>query len=115
MTTIVRREGYAPASDWLTEESAKALQDWWGLSARLVRESVGAPAWADYVDEEGGAWTRAGLFGEYMAFVTACHSEEIVSACLFAEPVRCFEAFESWVSGRVFAGELVRLVGEGEA
>jgi hypothetical protein len=115
MTTAARREDYAPASDWLTDENGKALRDWWGRCGRLLRESVDAPAWADYVDRNGGAWTRAGLFGEYVALVTAFHSEAMVSACLFADPARCFAEFESWVAGCVWDGELVRLVDECEA
>lgn len=39
--------GYSPAWEWLDDWQHDALRDWWGNSSRLVRESVGAPDWAE--------------------------------------------------------------------
>lgn len=34
-------DGYSPAWEWLSVWQLEELQNWWGNSARLVRENVG--------------------------------------------------------------------------
>lgn len=117
MAVIVRREGYAPASDWLNGQDAAALRDWWGTCARLLRESVrGVPDWAEYVDRDGGAWTRAALYDRMIS-----DAVEAVGQASVDKVIRRYGSewllrqFDTWLKGLVWGGELVRLVGEGEA
>lgn len=94
----------------------EALQDWWGNSARLVRESVGAPDWAKYVDRDGNAWTRNGLLTRMLLDAIDLHGGAHVEAILNRlGPERARDMLDGWIAGRVFMGELVRLVSEGEA
>lgn len=56
-------DGYSPAWEWLSVWQLEALQDWWGTSAHLARESVRGPiertpdgAVADAVSDAVRAW-----------------------------------------------------------
>lgn len=109
-------DGYSPAWEWLSVWQLEALQDWWGNSARLVRESVGAPEWAEYADRDGNAWSREGLLARMIQDALDLYGETHVDATIERvghEGMRA--AFDGWIECRVFAGELVRLVSESEA
>lgn len=113
---ILPCEGYSPAWEWLSVWQLEALQDWWGNSARLVRESVGAPDWAEYVDRDGAAWTREGLLMRLILDAIDLYGESHADATIKdIGNDGMIEMLDGWIDGRVFAGELVRLVGEGEA
>lgn len=108
--------GYSPAWEWMSVWQLEALQDWWGASARLVRESVGAPDWAEYVDRGGAAWSREGLLTRMIVDAIDLFGEAHVDATIKdLGNDGMIEMLDGWIDGRVFAGELVRLVGEGEA
>ena len=109
-------DGYSPAWEWLSVWQLEALQDWWGNSARLVRERVGAPEWAEYVDRDGAAWSCEGLLTRLILDALDLYGEAHVDAA--AENIGndgMIEMLDGWIGARVFAGELVRLVDEGEA
>lgn len=109
-------EGFSPAWEWADDWQLDVLRDWWGLSARLVRESVGAPAWAEYLDRDGAAWTRRALIGRMILDAIDVYGEAHVEATLDElGSERARDVLDGWIDGRVFAGELVRLVGEDEA
>lgn len=108
--------GYSPAWEWLNDWQHDALRDWWGNSARLVRESVGAPDWAEYVDRDGNAWSREGLLTSLVLDAIDLYGESHVDATIKQlGNDGMIEMLDGWIDARVFAGELVRLVGEGEA
>ena len=109
-------DGYSPAWEWLSVWQLEALQDWWGNSSRLVRESVGAPDWGEYVDRNGGAWSREGLLTRLILDAIDLFGEAHVDVTikeLGNDGVT--EMLDGWIDTRVFAGELVRLVSEDEA
>ena len=109
-------DGYSPAWEWMSVWQLEALRDWWGNSARLVRESVGAPDWAEYVDRDGSAWTRETLLTRMILDAIDVHGEAHVNATLERlGPDGARDMLDGWIDARVFAGELVRLVGEDEA
>lgn len=108
--------GYSPAWEWLNDWQHDALRDWWGNSSRLVRESVGAPEWAEYVDRDGNAWSREGLLAGLVLDGIDLFGEAHVDATIKdLGNDGMTEMLDGWIDARVFAGELVRLVGEGEA
>lgn len=108
--------GYSPGWEWLSVWQLEALQDWWGTSSRLVRESVGAPDWAEYVDRGGNAWSREGLLTRLILDAIDLFGEAHVDVTIKElGNDGMTEMFDGWIDARVFAGELVRLVGEGEA
>lgn len=109
-------DGYSPAWEWLSVWQLEALQDWWGTSARLARESVGAPDWAEYVDRGGAAWTREALLTRLILDAVDLYGESHVDSTireLGNDGV--IEMLDGWIAARVFAGELVHLVVEDEA
>lgn len=109
-------EGYSPAWEWLSVWQLEELQNWWGTSARLVRESVGAPDWAEYVDRDGNAWTREGLLVRLVLDAIDLYGESHVDATI--EHIGndgMIEMLDGWLECRVFAGELVRLIDGDEA
>lgn len=107
--------GYSPAWEWLNDWQHDALRDWWGNSSRLVRESVGAPDWAEYVDRDGNAWSREGLLTRLVLDGIDVFGESHVDATIKdLGNDGMIEMLDGWIDARVFAGELVRLVGEGE-
>lgn len=109
-------DGYSPAWEWLSVWQLDALQDWWGNSARLVRESVGAPDWAEYVDRDGAAWTREGLLTRMIVDAIDLYGESHVDATIkHIGNDGMIEMLDGWLEARVFCGELVRIVGEDEA
>lgn len=109
-------EGYSPAWEWLSVWQLEALQDWWGNSARLVRESVGAPDWAEYVDRDGAAWTREGLLTRLILDAIDLYGGSHVDATIKElGNDGMVEMLDGWIDARMFAGELVRVVGGGEA
>lgn len=109
-------DGYSPAWEWLSVWQLEALQDWWGTSVRLARESVGAPAWAEYVDRGGAAWSRKGLLTRLVFDAIDLYGESHVDVTIKRiGNDGMVEMLDGWIDARVFAGELVRLVGEGEA
>lgn len=109
-------EGFSPAWEWADDWQLDALRDWWGLSARLVRESVGAPDWAEYLDRDGAAWTRRALIGRMILDAIDVHGEAHVEAVLDElGPERARYVLDGWIEARVFAGDLVLLVSESEA
>lgn len=108
-------EGYSPAWEWMTMGQMDVLRDWWGTSARLVRESVGAPDWADYVDRGGAAWSREGLLTRMVFDAIDTFGEAHVDATIERVGNESMRAMlDGWIDGRVFCGDLVRLVGEDE-
>lgn len=109
-------DGYSPAWEWMNAWQHDTLRDWWGNSARLVRESVGAPDWADYVDRDGNAWSKVGLFADLVFKAIDVYEDAHVNASLAdLDSVQMDAMLRGWIDARVFCGELVRLVGEGEA
>lgn len=109
-------DGYSPSWEWLDTWQLDALQDWWGSSARLARESVGAPAWAEYVDRDGAAWSREGLLVRLVFDAIDLFGEAHVDATIKElGNDGMTEMLDGWLEARVFAGELVRLVSESEA
>lgn len=109
-------KGFSPAWEWMSVWQLEALQDWWGDSARLVRESVGAPEWAEYVDRDGAAWSREGLLTRLVFDAIDLYGESHVDATIkYIGNDGMIEMLDGWIEARVFTGELVRLVGEGEA
>lgn len=108
--------GYSPGWERMSVWQLEALQDWWGNSARLVRESVGAPDWAEYVDRDGNAWSREGLLTRLVLDGIDVFGESHVDATIKdIGNDGMIEMLDGWIDARVFAGELVRLVSEGEA
>ena len=113
---MVPCKGFSPAWEWLSVWQLEALQDWWGTSARLARESVGAPDWAEYVDRAGAVWSREGLLARLVFDAIDLYGESHVDSTireLGNDGV--IEMLDGWIGARVFVGELVCLVGEGEA
>lgn len=109
-------DGYSPAWEWMSVWQLEALQDRWGNSARLVRESVGAPDWAEYVDRDGAAWSREGLLTRLVLDAIDLYGESHVDATIqHIGNDGMIEMLDGWLEARVFCGELVRLVGEDEA
>lgn len=109
-------EGYSPAWEWLNDWQLDALRDWWGNSARLVRESMDAPDWAEYVDRDGNAWSRSGLLADLVfKAIDVYGAVHVNDALADLDSVQMDAMLQGWINARVFAGELVRLVGEGEA
>lgn len=109
-------DGYSPAWEWLSVWQLEELQNWWGNSARLVRENVGAPAWAEYVDRDGSAWSREGLLVRLVFDAIDLFGEAHVDATIKElGNDGMVEMLDGWLEARVFAGELVRLVSESEA
>jgi hypothetical protein len=109
-------EGFSPAWEWLSVWQVEELQKWWGNSARLVRKSVGAPEWAEYADRDGNAWSRRGLLVRLVLDAIDLYGESYVDATIKElGNDGMIEMLDRWIDARVFAGELVRLVGEGEA
>ena len=109
-------DGYSPAWEWLSVWQLEALQDWWGTSAHLARESVGAPDWAEYVDRGGAAWSREGLLTRLILDAIDLFGEAQVDAEIKElGNDGMAEMLDGWLGARVFAGELVRLVSADEA
>lgn len=109
-------DGYSPAWEWLSVWQWEALQDWWGNGAQLVRESVGAPAWAEYVDRDGAAWSREGLLVRLVFDALNLYGETRVDTMIKdIGNDGMVEMLDGWIDARVFRGDLVRLVSEGEA
>lgn len=109
-------DGYSPSWEWLNAWQLDALRDWWGTSACLVRESVGAPDWAEYVDRDGAAWSREGLLTRLVFDAIDLFGEAHVDAMIKdLGNDGMIEMLDGWLEARVFAGELVRLVSESEA
>lgn len=109
-------EGFSPVWEWMNMWQFDAFRRWWGNSARLVRKSVGAPDWAEYVDRDGNAWTREGLLARMIQDALDLYGEAHVDATIERvghEGMRA--AFDGWIECRVFAGELVRLIDGGAA
>lgn len=104
-------EGFSPAWEWMSLWQFDAFRGWWGTSARLVRESVGAPGWAEYVDRDGNAWTREGLLVRVIMDAFDLYGAAHVDATVERvghDGMR--DMLDGWIDARVFAGELVRLV-----
>ena len=117
MTTWIMApcDGYSPAWEWLNAWQLDALRDWWGDSARLVRESVNAPDWAEYVDRDGNAWSKSGLLAGLIFEAIGVYGDVHVNDALAnLDPVEMDAMLRGWITARVFAGELVRLVSESE-
>lgn len=113
---VLPSNGYSPAWEWLNDWQHDALRDWWGNSSRLVRESVGAPDWAEYVDRDGNAWSREGLLVRLVLDAIDVYGESHVDATIKdIGNDDMVEMLDRWINARVFAGELVCLVSEGEA
>lgn len=109
-------EGFSPGWEWLSVWQLEELQKWWGNSARLVRESVSAPEWAEYVDRDGSAWSREGLLVRLVFDAIDLFGEAHVDATIKElGNDGMVEMLDGWLEARVFAGELVRLVSESEA
>lgn len=109
-------DGYSPAWEWLSVWQLEELQNWWGNSARLVRENVGAPAWAEYVDRDGNAWSREGLLVRLVFDAIDLFGEAHVDATIRElGNDGMVEMLDWWLEARVFAGELVRLISESDA
>lgn len=109
-------DGYSPSWEWMSVWQLEALQDWWGTSARLARETVGAPDWADYVDRGGNAWSKSGLLADLVLKAIDVYGDAHVNDVLAdLDPVEMDAMLYGWIGARVFAGDLVRLVSENEA
>lgn len=109
-------EGYSPAWEWLSVWQLESLQNWWGTSARLARGSIGAPAWAEYVDRRGAAWSREGLLTRLAFDAIDLYGEAHVDATIKdIGNDGMIEMLDGWIEARVFCGELVCVVGEDEA
>lgn len=109
-------DGYSPAWEWARPGTLEALREFWGRSERLVRESVGAPDWAEYVDRDGSAWAREALLARLILDAVDLYGESHVDSMireLGNDGV--IEMLDGLIAARVFAGELVRLVVEDEA
>lgn len=117
MTSImVPCEGYSPAWEWARPGTLEALREFWGRSERLVRESVGAPAWGEYVGRDGTVWTREALLTRLILDAIDVFGEAHVDAEIKElGNDGMVEMLDWWLGARVFAGELVLLVSEDEA
>lgn len=113
---MVPCKGFSPAWEWAGLGTLEVLRDLWGRRARFVRESVGAPDWAEYVDRAGAVWSREGLLARLVFDAIDLYGESHVDSTireLGNDGV--IEMLDGWIAARVFAGELVRLVVEDEA
>lgn len=113
---MVPCEGFSPVWEWAGPGALGVLRELWGRRARFVRESVGAPDWAEYVDRAGAAWSREGLLTRLVFDAIDLYGESHVDATIKQlGNDGMVEMLDGWIDARVFVGELVRLVGEGEA
>lgn len=113
---MVPCEGFSPVWEWAGPGALGVLRELWGRRARFVRESVGAPDWAEYVDRAGVAWSREGLLTRLVFDAIDLYGESHVDATIKQlGNDGMVKMLDGWIDARVFVGELVRLVGEGEA
>lgn len=113
---MVPCEGFSPAWEWAGPGTLEVLRELWGRRARFVRESVGAPDWAEYVDRAGAVWSREGLLTRLVFDAIDLYGESHVDVTIKRiGNDGMVEMLDGWIDARVFAGELVRLVGEDEA
>nr|DAS06573.1 MAG TPA: Selenoprotein, putative [Caudoviricetes sp.] len=113
---MVPCEGFSPVWEWAGPGALGVLRELWGRRARFVRESVGAPDWAEYVDRAGAAWSREGLLTRLVFDAIDLYGESHVDATIKQlGNDGMVKMLDGWIDARVFVGELVRLVGEGEA
>lgn len=54
------------AGEYMTPEQLVALQGSWDVGEFLLRESVGAPEWAQFVDRDGTAYSIEALAEEWL-------------------------------------------------
>ena len=101
----------------VTGEALEAMQDAWDERESFTRAELGgAPDWAEYVDRDGAAWSREGLLACLVFDAIDLFGEAHVDATIKdLGNDGMTEMLDGWIDARVFAGELVRLVGEGEA
>lgn len=113
---MVPCEGFSPVWEWAGPGALGVLRELWGRRARFVRESVGAPDWAEYVDRAGAAWSREGLLTRLVFDAIDLYGESHVDATIKQlGNDGMVKMLDGWIDARVFVGELVRLVGEDEA
>lgn len=116
VSMMVPCEGFSPVWEWAGPGALGVLRELWGRRARFVRESVGAPDWAEYVDRAGAAWSREGLLTRLVFDAIDLYGESHVDATIKQlGNDGMVKMLDGWIDARVFVGELVRLVGEGEA
>ena len=113
---MVPCEGFSPVWEWAGPGALGVLRELWGRRARFVRESVGAPDWAEYVDRAGAAWSREGLLTRLVFDAIDLYGESHVDATIKQlGNDGMVKMLDGWIAARVFVGELVRLVVEDEA
>ena len=98
-------------------DALEAMQDAWDDVYSFTRSELGgAPDWAEYVDRDGAAWSREGLLTRLVLDGIDVFGESHVDATIRdIGNDGMIGMLDGWIDARVFAGELVRLVGEGEA
>lgn len=112
---MVPCEGFSPVWEWAGPGALGVLRELWGRRARFVRESVGAPDWAEYVDRAGAAWSREGLLTRLVFDAIDLYGESHVDATIKQlGNDGMVKMLDGWIDARVFVGELVRLVSADE-
>ena len=109
-------KGFLPGWEWMTVWQRELLRDWWGTTDRVSRESAGVPDWAEYMDVDGSLWSRQGLLARLILDGVDAFGEAHVTAmaeCIGDDGMRAM--LDGWINARVFVGELIPFVSEGEA
>lgn len=98
------------AGDYMTPEQLVALQGSWDVGEFLLRESVGAPEWAQFVDRDGTAYSVEALAEEWLQGSKGDNGLGAGELMLAISPVLTARAITAFIVKRVEVGELRAVV-----
>ena len=95
---------------WVPSSRRIMLRACLNSGAALDRGLFCIPAWAEYVDKDGTAWSRSGLLDEWMRCEAGGGAERILSNALLESPGMVMLAFKNWIHAQVRESALVHVV-----
>ena len=94
------------AGEYMTPEQLVALQGSWDVGEFLLRESVGAPEWAQFVDREGTAYSVEALAEEQLQG----DAQEMMALLIELSPALAARVIIDSIMDHVTGGELRAVV-----
>lgn len=95
------------AGEYMTPEQLVALQGSWDVGEFLLRESVGAPEWAQFVDRDGTAYSVEALAEEWLQGGEPAGGREVLLAI---SPIVTAHEIVRSIAERVATGKLRAVV-----
>ena len=106
---IEPNDGKLLVEKWLPSSRCIMLRACLNSGAALDRGLFCIPAWAEYIDKDGTAWSRGGLCAEYLERIAFSVGKDVIMKALEKMPDRIMSDFDKWITSCVNKGILMRV------